>query len=33
MPESEQFRIGAEVRDRAGEVCGEIRYLNVSLGS
>jgi hypothetical protein len=33
MPESEQFRIGAEVRGRGGEVFGEIRYLDVSRDS
>lgn len=30
MPEGEQFRIGAEVRSASGEVCGEIRYFDVS---
>jgi len=33
MPESEQFRIGAEVRGRGGEVFGDIRYLDVSRDS
>lgn len=33
MPEGAQFRIGAEVRCIGGEVCGEIRYLDVSRGS
>src|SRR5215813_4095388 len=33
MPDSEQFRIGAEVRGRGGEVCGEIRYLDINPGS
>ena len=33
MPEGEQFRIGAEVRCTGGEVCGEIRYLDVSRDS
>ena len=30
MPEREQFRIGAEVRCSNGDICGEIRYLDVS---
>ena len=30
MPEGEHFRIGAEVRCASGEVCGEVRYLDVS---
>src|SRR5262249_13131207 len=33
MPEGEQFRIGAEVRSSGGEVCGEVRYLDVSRDS
>jgi hypothetical protein len=33
MPEGAQFRIGAEVRCAGGEVCGEIRYLDVSRDS
>ena len=33
MPEGVQFRIGAEVRCDGGEVCGEIRYLDVSRDS
>jgi hypothetical protein len=33
MPEGVQFRIGAEVRCTGGEVCGEIRYLDVSRDS
>ena len=33
MPEGEQFRIGAEVRCAGGEVCGEIRHLDVSRDS
>ena len=33
MPEGVQFRIGAEVRCADGEVCGEIRYLDVSRDS
>src|SRR5215831_15933408 len=33
MPEGAQFRIGAEVRCTGGEVCGEIRYLDVSRDS
>jgi sporulation protein YlmC with PRC-barrel domain len=30
MPEDQQFRIGAEVRDTDGQVCGEIRYLVIN---
>jgi hypothetical protein len=30
MPEGEYFRIGAEVRCASGEVCGEVRYLDIS---
>src|SRR6516162_868019 len=33
MPEGVQFRIGGEVRCTGGEVCGEIRYLDVSRDS
>jgi hypothetical protein len=33
VPEGEQFRIGAEVRCTGGEVCGEVRYLDVSRDS
>lgn len=33
MPQGEQFRIGAEVRCTGGEVCGEIRYLDLSRDS
>ena len=30
MPEEEQFRIGAVVRCTSGEVCGEVRYLDIN---
>jgi len=30
MPEAEQFRIGAVVRCASGEVCGEVRYLDIN---
>ena len=33
MPEGEQFRIGAEVRCTGGEVCGEVRYLDINWDS
>ncbi|HYA50730.1 MAG TPA: hypothetical protein VEG33_06125 [Streptosporangiaceae bacterium] len=29
MPEAEQFRIGAVVRCNSGEVCGQVRYLDI----
>ena len=33
MPQGVQFRIGAEVRCTGGEVCGEVRYLDINRDS